>query len=401
MMSAGSWQVRVSVLGTHGKGELVVPVPALPMHTAAMQRSLGAVLLALMLLLGCGVISIVGASVAEAELPAGLRPAATHLRRSRIARVIAAAIVLLVVCGGGVWWNAEARAYDQKVYKPIGMSVTVEDGALSLRLVDPGWLSTRHLDDWVPDHGHVMHLYMIRLPEMDRVYHLHPVPAESGHSYTHPLPPDLPAGHYQLYADLVHATGLSETAVAEIDLPSWSGPPYPDADDTGASAPPLSRADVARTSAPMTAGTMVFVRDGGPLRADRVERLVFRVDDERGEPAKDLELYMGMQGHAAILRRTPRTFAHIHPSGSVPMAALAVAAGGPDSFLPTAPEMRDMTRMHDMAGMPGMPKMQPEAALPSVVSFPYRFPGPGSYRIFVQVKRRGRIETATFDADVQ
>ncbi len=38
--------------------------------------------------------------------------------------------------------------------------------------------------------------------------------------------------------------------------------------------------------------------------------------------------------------------------------------------------------------------------LPSTVTFPYGFPEPGDYRIFVQIKRAGRIETAAFDAHV-
>jgi hypothetical protein len=35
------------------------------------------------------------------------------------------------------------------------------------------------------------------------------------------------------------------------------------------------------------------------------------------------------------------------------------------------------------------------------VSFPYGFPQPGDFRIFVQIKRGGQVETGVFDAHVQ
>ena len=41
------------------------------------------------------------------------------------------------------------------------------------------------------------------------------------------------------------------------------------------------------------------------------------------------------------------------------------------------------------------------AALPPTITFPYGCPLPGDYRIFVQVKRDGRIETGAFDLRVQ
>jgi hypothetical protein len=105
----------------------------------------------------------------------------------------------------------------------------------------------------------------------------------------------------------------------------------------------------------------------------------FRVEDAGGQPARDLELYMGMPGHAIFVRRDRKVFAHVHPSGSAPMAAMAIA-------MPT-------DAMHAQ-------HLAPPSATPSTVTFPYGFPESGDYRIFVQVKRAGRVMTAAFDAAV-
>jgi hypothetical protein len=39
-------------------------------------------------------------------------------------------------------------------------------------------------------------------------------------------------------------------------------------------------------------------------------------------------------------------------------------------------------------------------ASPADVSFPYGFPPAGDYRMFVQVKREGQVETGVFDTHV-
>jgi hypothetical protein len=103
----------------------------------------------------------------------------------------------------------------------------------------------------------------------------------------------------------------------------------------------------------------------------------FRVEDAGGQPARDLEMYMGMPGHAVFIRRDRRVFAHVHPSGSAPMAALEIAMPSDDA--------------HARHG----------AALPATVSFPYGFPERGQYRIFVQIKRSGAVHTGVFDVSVE
>ncbi len=49
-------------------------------------------------------------------------------------------------------------------------------------------------------------------------------------------------------------------------------------------------------------------------------------------PRTDLEPYMGMAAHAEIISSDLQVFAHIHPSGSVPMASLMMASTNSGRF---------------------------------------------------------------------
>jgi hypothetical protein len=97
---------------------------------------------------------------------------------------------------------------------------------------------------------------------------------------------------------------------------------------------------------------------------------------------------MGMLGHAAFVKTDGSVFAHIHPSGSVSMAALMLAQR--QTAAPTA---------NGMAGME-MGDSSPKR-LPNDVAFPYGFPTAGRYRIFVQMKHGEMVETGVFDAQVE
>lgn len=385
MMGAGAWQVRVTASGDAGSGVLSVPVPTLPQSTLEMSRALRAMLALLMLVLAAGFVAIVSAMAREARLEPGETPGPQARRRGRIAGAVAACIVTATVLLGNRWWNAEASDYARYVYKPLEAAPSLSaNGRLTLTLRDPGWIASRKLDDFVPDHDHLMHLFVVS-PALDRFWHLHPREATTGTFEQHL--PDIPQGRYELFGDLVHATGVSETVTARLDMSSIAGTPL-SGDDSAWSAPsPSSAADsnvVSGFSRTSDGGRIVWMKDAQPLHAKRLTMFAFRVDDASGRPADDLELYMGMPGHAIFIRRDLRVFAHVHPAGSAPMAAMAIG----ERSLAASQAAPVQAHLH-------------HGGVPSTVSFPYGFPEPGDYRIFVQVKRSGRVETGAFDAHVE
>jgi hypothetical protein len=435
LMESGSWQVRVQVEGAQGAGELAVPVPAAARHTLPMQRSLGILLFALMSLLVVAIISIVGAARREATLPPGELPSAERSRRGRWMMLGTAVVVFGVLTFGNWWWNSEASAKArQMIYKPPPLEVTLEPGGkLLLKMGNSEWHRSRPetvMTALMPDHGHLMHLFLIREPGMDRFYHLHPqdVPPEAGlHAdlgrvFETDLPA-IPAGRYQVFADVVRESGFPDTMIAEIDLPDVPGvaltgdnsgatsSPLPaaitqansDSDPTGASGRILMTfSDVREGSTAILPDgyRMIWERGTAPFTANHFVWLRFRLETPDGKPVNDSELYMGMAGHAEIVNSDRSVFAHIHPDGSVAMAALELAQKK------SAPENASArAQAGASAGGTSSPKdmgaMNMPIASPSdEVAFPYGFPKAGEYRLFIQMKRGGTIETGVFDTQV-
>jgi hypothetical protein len=390
IMTAGSWQVRFVANGSQGQGVLSIPVPATAMGTQKMQTGMGLMLAVLGLILVLGMVGIIGAAAREAQVPSGQVVSPKNKKRAYVAMTVTLAVLVIVVVFGGQWWNAEATSYSSRIYKPLQMNATLQpDNVIDLKIIDPGLLHTRKLDDFVLDHNHLMHLYAIRWPAMDVVFHLHPDQIGTG-EFRLALP-IMPAGTYKLFADVVHANGFPETMVTSLELPLIRGRVLSgdDAEGTATAIKSDGMGTENSTTYKLPDGYSMVWKRPAKLTAKAPEDFTFTLLDPQVKQPKDMVLYMGMTGHAAFVKTDGTVFAHIHPSGTVAMAALMMAqsqnAGGNTS---------------DMTDMPGM-DMSGSSAVSNTVSFPYGFPTPGNYRIFVQMKHGNQVETATFDATVQ
>jgi hypothetical protein len=399
IMATGSWQIRFAVSGTQGEHGVSIPLPATAMATRTMQRDLGTLLAALGILLVVGMIGIVGAAAREAKLPPDATVPPANFRRARIAMAVAAAVLVAGLFLGNVWWKSEAASYSNNIYKPLQMTATLESAnTLDLTLRDPGWLPQRRLDDLIPDHDHLMHLYVIRWPEMDVVFHLHPQPAGMG-EFKLALP-NMPAGDYRLFADVVHANGFPETIVGSVTVSSIAGKQL-EGDDAAGATSKVAELSPTETRPPSGTGDCSFsLPDGytmvwespGHIVARTLKNLDSELLDGNSLPATDEPLYMGMLVHAAVVKTDGSVFAHIHPNGSMAMAAFMMANPQVSMHSDAA---ADRSARSNMAGMP-----MTQANLPAIVGFPYGFPSAGHYRLFVQMKHSHTIETGVFDADV-
>jgi hypothetical protein len=415
IMTASSYAVYVSVEGPAGNGQLLVPLQTSATRMLGMQQGMGAVLSVLGLLLVAGLLAIVGAAQRDATLAPGERPTALRVQKGRRAVVATAAMLAVVLLGGSRWWDAEERAYKRRMQKPIATTTGTfalpspvrADGAvtaLTLSITDSLWRTNRY-PQLVPDHGKLMHLFLIDATRTDATLaHLHPL-RTSADDFVTALPP-LPPGRYLVFGDLLFQSGATRTIVDTLDIgrtPATitSLPLAPD------SVPLLGADEGWRTTAPVPLGTAAPLAGGGTLAlasdgelvAGRDLRLNVRVLDPDGRESP-LEPYMGMTGHAMVLRADGGVFVHLHPMGTASMTAqaqlLRTERGdtGVLATVPSADSTGQADGAHAMHDMPGAPTVQ------SAPAFPFAFPAAGDYLVFVQVRRRGAIETAAFSLTV-
>lgn len=442
-MSSGTASVQVYVEGGKGAGDVVVPIMASATAQKEMDASLGWTLAGLGIFLVILMVTIISASVGQGIVQPG-EDGVNLKRKKLIGGVIATIFLVLILYGGKSWWDSESDSYRRFMYRPplANSWVEQEEGSRILTFqVDSLSIKNRNrlpMKYMVPDHGKLMHMFIIKEGSLDVFAHLHPKRVD-------PLTfkvelPEVPEGRYYVFGDIVRRNGYTETISDTLDIPalqtqeiavydsSWYDP-----DDTFIVSTAVDQevddnlpSNILICGKPgietplLDGSTAVFeYQPGESFVAGKVYPLTFAINDPEGNPA-ELEPYMGMMGHAVVFRKEGGVYVHLHPVGNYSMASQQIIEDRISETSRNPSFQRDADIFYDsvnqvvnqlallseeersailMEGMDhtGLGEHEEHGA---TVTFPYAFPQEGDYRIWIQMKRNGKVLNSSFDAKV-
>ena len=209
---------------------------------------------------------------------------------------------------------------------------------LTLRIRDPD--TGRDVAMFAEAHERLLHLFIIGR-DLQYFAHEHPERTARGFELATPLPP----GAYMVIADFVPGGGYPQMVHRAIVTPGYRVSPF-------AGAPPLEE----DLSEKLREGMRIQLRVEG-VRGRPEAVLRFRVADaDTGAPITDLEPYLGSSGHVLAVSPDLTHSVHAHPDGT---------GSGPD------------LEVHVV------------------------FPGPGAFKLWIQVQRGGKVVSAPFTVHIR
>ena len=431
-MSPLAGSVEVEIIGKRGTAKMIVPVAAVSTAKRSMPSGLGWILAALGIFLVGVLTTIFGASVSDSLQPSGEKATSKTIRKRVTGSLVGASFCGLLLFIGNNWWGGLAKEHLKEMYKPYRASTKIvhENGQDLLKLtIDSNSVYNRKLSYVIPDHGKLMHLFLVKQGTMDAFAHLHPVRKDTLNFEA--LLPNLPAGKYLVYADIMrYVGGFQYTLTDTIDIKNAvKNTKIQDPDDTYAITNALNEKSSNSLDETITVcgtpGVKTKLQDGSSivweadskksLMAGQIYDLKFSVVASDGKEAV-LQPYLGMMGHIAVVKTDGSVYIHLHPTGTVSSTSVDVMQKrieetSVEPFIATPMVFKDSIDKV-LAKIQTMPEAQRDQFLmPNMnhdakehhggsVKFPYVFPTAGSYRIWLQIKRNGKILTGVFDAVV-
>jgi len=226
--------------------------------------------------------------------------------------------------------SAKVKPYSLDLLATPRHPVAGEPVDLEFRVRLSGSFEQREVVDFDVQHERLMHVFVVS-QDLAEFAHEHPEPAGPGvFRLTRKF---ARPGRYRIFVDVAPRDAGGQVLSADLVV--------------GGTAP------AAPVAAPAAADTRVALElPPGGIPAGRTVTVTAVLTDAKGRPVKDLEPWLGALGHLLLVHQDVATFAHAHPDDREPGL-------GRDGRIP----------------------------------FLVRLPKPGQYKGWLQVQRRGRVET--------
>ena len=288
--------------------------------------------------------------------------------------------ILLFAYVGKNWLNERSINMGQQNFFGLKNNVKIVDNGtnniIEIEIVDKLWIDNK-ISDLIPDHGKIMHLYMIS-DDFEYLAHLHPVRLKNKNIF-YAIMPTLNENVYSLYMDITHQTGFSHTMTNSINYIRKKIP----RDVTIAN--PIRDPDDSWTEA---GGDIKVTWENKQIiyEPEKDIPMKFKISKD-GQPL-EIETYMGMAAHAALLKADKSIFAHLHPTGTINMTSRKIFE---EKINDRSKKNKIDLANHKNAHISYYYSKKGEVNFP-----PLRLINEGDYWIWIQIKNNGQVLTEKF-----
>jgi hypothetical protein len=223
--------------------------------------------------------------------------------------------------------------------------------------------SGKPVNNFQIQHEKLMHLILVS-SDLKSFQHVHPTYLGKGKfAITVTFPAD---GQYTAFMDYVPQGSTQRVDVATLKVgKAIASETFPSADSS-----------LSKTFEDLNIALLI---DPKTIRPGEETPITFEIKNATGKPVEDLQPYLGAMGHLVIIKASPvltaASYLHAHPKSHEHSSGMEM--GG-----------MNMGEKSEMGGM----KME----IPGQVTFEAHFPEPGTYRLWGQFQRAGKVFTADF-----
>ena len=314
LMDFGAYNINIELFKNNNSEIINIPINSIATEIEPMSFEVSIILFFLMLLLLFGATNIITIAYRESTIPYNQNINALKIKKSKAVMLLSFGILIFILYSGNKWWSDIETSYRENLYTPMKNEVQLinngKQNILQIFFTDELWLSGM-IPDLMPDHGKIMHLYLIN-EDYSQLCHLHPKRNKENQNLFEVVLPEIEYGQYHLYMDVTLESGFTSTLINKINYVSENINQIKykiltsDKDDSYISDNPKYQ--------------LAWINKKNIFNTDEDINLSFQTQTIGGLPTT-IEPYIQMGGHGAILKDDHSVFVHIHPIGTISMAS--------------------------------------------------------------------------------